>query len=475
MGSQQQVPRGRVTRFKVRKSELEVVSKAEEKHFRSLIIKRYLLDTSKMELETVARLITFYEGSNGTPRLNKVVEAEQILRKTYRRFPSKIGYSKEKYQKENEQIKGFLTQFESNTSIDPSYLKKLRSVISKRLLIINKILERYDIEAEIERRITKRTKDKKQEQTFMEDMKTTGEGIELREREEPSKPRHFPKKNKKKNKDAETKDEDSDMEADSVDDDENRELYYRKVLERKENMDKEMIKRFYLKFVRKEINRIKSVLRLQTTRMQNIINPNRLQSGYQGFTETFLNILKKRKEDLPFDIREDLIRFLPDSCLKEFGNDLFIEDLSRFPHRFSEVKEKKRFKEDEQKWQGSGVPEKQKKAKEIDDMLAKALGLDEKQAQEMTTDEKIKALESDPKNLKARKEIERNGYLMRNGRLQRDRKNQVDADNETSLRNIKSREKTGQRNGIDDIDVHEMGDKSSSYEDSSSYGRQVLM
>lgn len=434
-----------------------------------------MLDTSKQELETVARLITFYEGTNGIRRLNLALEAEQILRKTYKRFPSKIGYSKDKYQKENEQIKDFLTQFESNSSIDPSYLKKLRSVISKRLLIINKILEKYDIEAEIERRISKRTKQRKQELTFQEDMKTMGEGIELRAREEPSKPRNYPGKNKKKFKGSMTKDEDSDMEADSVEEDENRELYYRKVLERKENLDKEMIKRFYLKFVRKEINRIKSVLRLQTTRMQSIINPNRLGSGYQGFTETFLNILKKRKEDLPFDIREDLIKFLPDSCLKEFGNDLFIEDLTRFPHRFYEVKEKKKFKEDEQKWQGNQGPEKIRKAKEIDDMLAKALGLDEKQAREMTTDEKVKALETDPNNLKARREIERNGYLMRNGRLQKDRSNRDVDDSHHSVRNIKSRDKTGKTNGNEKADEHELGDQSSSFEESSSYGRQPIM
>lgn len=296
--------------------------------------------------------INFSSMNNKTPRGNK----------TFTHIPNSLGYSRVMFDKENDLINYFLHTMAESTSklsIDQQTLIELRKVISKRLTIVNSILENLDYNKQIDQYLSKQHRRFMEDQaeythlTNAPDLVTVGAAFGEDKKQQNSVLKNKAKINEKRRrrrKHTESnkgmkEDEDSDMETESFDDGSNNKLKYRAVLDRKINIDKQQFKQLCIKFIRKEVRRIKHAHDMQKQNFSRLRNPNRNCKTSIGFSENLFNLLKQNKEDLPIDLKEDLVRLLPETTLKELGNDMFIED----QRRITEFKIKSDFLEDIQR------------------------------------------------------------------------------------------------------------------------------
>ena len=159
------------------------------------------------------------------------------------------------------------------------------------------------------------------------------------------------KKKKNKVKKAKENDaDDSDLETESSEEGDQG-IHYRKVLERKINLDRQKFKQLCFAFIRKEMKRMKNIIRIQMEKIETSVNPNMLSNFTLGFSDSLVSLIKKNKQDLPPDIKENLVKLLPEAVLRDLGNQIFIDDEQKrlerereLADRIKKVEEKKKNK-----------------------------------------------------------------------------------------------------------------------------------
>jgi hypothetical protein len=303
-------------------------SDSDDRAFKSVIVQKYVFDTSKKELEAIKKLIVHYEAND--PKLIKNTEKTLTSEE---HGQDAIGYSKRQFEKENEIINLFLVNLNDQNHIEDDQLRMLKSIVHKRLALISQILSNLDYSSKIKKYI------KKKEDNYLEYLNAqnakdnqltlvgvrTGENLSSWKKSKTKGLKKLRKNDFIKN--IKKQAEDSSMESESSSDEVNRErLKYEKVLSKKINIDKQKFHELCMNFIKKEVKRIKHVIQINEARRKALPNPNRDCKTAMGFSENLMNLIKKNKEFLPADIKMDLLKIMPLSDLKELGNDLFIDD-----------------------------------------------------------------------------------------------------------------------------------------------------
>jgi hypothetical protein len=295
--------------------------------FRSIIVKKFVFDNSKAELEAIKKLVLFYEQRDNTLLAQSTKTENNKADET-----TSLGYTKQQFDNENQMINLFLATLNDSTNPDVTQIITLKRIIEKRLELVNHILANLDYENQIKEHIMKK-EDKYlkflNNQINENSLAMVGKNIS------PTKShlRAYLKQKRRLMKRKDKKDENQDKSKDSNMEEESsseefleREVHYQKVLSRKVNIDKQKFLSLCIEFIRKELKRVKHALKMNEVRRKYLPNPNRNCRTAMGFSENLMALLKKNKEFLPQDIKMDLMRILPEGDLKELGSDMFIDD-----------------------------------------------------------------------------------------------------------------------------------------------------
>jgi len=331
-----------------------------------LLVKKFIFESAKNELETINLLINHFEKQKSnrcSPDDTQLARELDTLQPRPQlqglEQADGLGYSREQFDKENNMVQLFLADITHNISPDLKKLKDLKDVIGKRLNFLRTVLAKYDFNREVNNAI-----DMKFNEDAGQDNKSPGEespkmmlvgknfGMEKYDEEGRvlnTEPRVSltKKKKKKQMKKAKENADDSDLETESSEE-EDQGIHYRKVLERKINLDRQKFKQLCFAFIRKEVKRMKNIIRMQIEKIETSVNPNMLSNVTFGFSDSLVNLIKKNKQDLPPDIKENLVKLLPETVLRDLGNQIFIDDehnrLEREKELIKKVEEKKKRK-----------------------------------------------------------------------------------------------------------------------------------
>lgn len=382
--------------------EKQINSDEDENQFRSIVVKKYIFDNSKKELEAIKKLVLHYE-QRDTDLMAQAGSSKgdgQTI----------LGYSRQQFDNENQMINLFLQTLSDSTSQDVQQISALKKIIEKRLALVNGILKNLDFDGQIKNYIKKREDQylaSLGQQLHEDSLAMVGTALPLGKPKNDSHIRQRRKLLKKKEKaKLRKKSSDSNMESESSSDESlEREVHYQKVLNRKVHIDKQRVLSLCIEFIRKEVKRVKHALQMNEYRRKMLPNPNRVCSTAMGFSENLMLLLKKNKEFLPQDIKMDLLRILPAGDLKELGSDLFIDDelasLAITKEIEDEKKRLKDLKKSKQKPEISIVPPTRaeltetmskfnKMAEELNNDLTQILG----ENQEETTKEAVEQKDS---------------------------------------------------------------------------------
>ena len=352
--------------------------------FRTLIVTKFIFDSSKKELEMINRLIGHYELEKNKNNINEQHSNINKMTKTgkegiqnkheseghghaliggpntqindYGNY-SALGYSNDDFENENHLIHEFLRRVNDTDTIEMKRILELKRIVGKRLMIINGILDSLNLKKKIVNFIDDKEREIGSKPNITEAV-DSGKvhnnqlilvGKSVGEDKDPSTQRILntePKlnlsKKKKIHKIQKTKEsQDSDLESESSEEQDTG-VHYRKVLERKVNIDRQKFRQMCFEFIRREMRRIRNIIRIQNERLKSSRNPNRFNSISMGFSESLVSLLRKNKQDLPPDIKESLVKIMPTNLLKELGNEIYIEDELKRLERMRDLEEKER-------------------------------------------------------------------------------------------------------------------------------------
>lgn len=300
----------------------------DDRHFKSVVVQKYVFDNSKRELEAVKKLILYYE-----MRDYGVLHPNAQKKGLNGDTSVSLGYSKVEFEKENRMINLFLLSLQNQKEIENQPLQILKNIVHKRLVLVTQILENLDYASKIKKYIEKKERNylnylNLQNQSRI-DLRLVGIRVEDEVSLAKTRGHRSPAKINKKLKMKRNREGtiDSNMEYESSSEESvDRNVQYQRVLSKKVNIDKRKLLELCLGYIRKEVKRIKYAIKVNDLRRKALPNPNRICRTAMGFSENLMNLLKKNKEFLPSDIKADLIKILPASHLKELGGDLFIDD-----------------------------------------------------------------------------------------------------------------------------------------------------